>query len=299
MYIENGMKKWKTSDIINWLRSIHKEEYIKIFSNSFKERLGEKNVTGNDLYDADDEYLEQQLNVKESNDRHEMLESLTEIKESPDYKLPNRCTQEVTPIGSSGRVIPLQPPEPPKSLELPLIRLKIIEGVNKGSIYELTATRNIIGRKTGSDILTIADPEVSLRHCKLTVSGDHIYIKDLGSTGGTFKKISLPTRKADNSYVNEEVRLANGSLFMIGESEFKVILEDGNAMLKIYEGPLSTNTIILNKEVFTIGRGSDNNCCIKTDTKLSSKHASIISRDGLVYIQDRNSTNGQLQLYNS
>lgn len=289
------IKKWSNDNVIRWLRSIHMEKYITNFSTVLRERVEAKEITGEDLFYANDDFFTHQLSVSESADRSAMLDSIADIKQNPSFRLPNEPLPFVTPrLPFQVIPIPSQPPSIPKpstSVDAPLVRLRACCGASEGSIYELTATRNVLGRAAEDSVVALPDLHVSRKHCRITVNGDYIYIKDLGSTTGTFKQISLPVKQKDGSYVNEEAKLVNGSLFKIGLSEFKLILEDGNFCLLAYDGPLKGNTITLNKEVFTIGRKGKNDCLIPGDSELSSTHASIITRENVIYIQDRNSTN--------
>eukprot|EP00826_Nyctotherus_ovalis_P015335 TRINITY_DN1434_c0_g1_i17.p1 TRINITY_DN1434_c0_g1~~TRINITY_DN1434_c0_g1_i17.p1 ORF type:complete len:290 (-),score=64.91 TRINITY_DN1434_c0_g1_i17:804-1673(-) len=287
------IKKWSNSDVVRWLISINMEEYIPNFK--------AKEITGENLFYANDDFFAHELNVLKSSDRSSMLDSIADIKQNPSFKFPAEPMPFVTPRNPF-QVIPKHLPKPSQlsiPVDAPLLRLRTCQGPNEGSYYELTASRNVLGRSTEASVVTLADEHVSRKHCRITVNGDYIYIKDLGSTTGTFKQISLPVRQKDGSYVNEEVKLVNGSLFKIGLSEFKLILEDGSSCLRAYEGPLSGKMITLNKEVFTIGRAADNDCSIPTDAELSSKHATIITRENAFYIQDRNSKNKYSQLHYS
>src|SRR6516164_10976035 len=61
--------------------------------------------------------------------------------------------------------------------------------VNPGSPVaweiQLKPGTNLIGRGFANDF-KIADPSVSSSHCQITVESQGIFIKDLGSTNGTF-----------------------------------------------------------------------------------------------------------------
>src|SRR5215472_15417801 len=61
--------------------------------------------------------------------------------------------------------------------------------VNPGSPVaweiQLKPGTNLIGRGFANDF-KIADPSVSSSHCQITVDRQGIFIKDLGSTNGTF-----------------------------------------------------------------------------------------------------------------
>ena len=74
-----------------------------------------------------------------------------------------------------------------KNLSLPAgknIALAVLSGPSKGLVYPLTKPWVVLGRTAG-DVL-IDDPNISRWHCALEVKGDHIRIRDLDSTNGTF-----------------------------------------------------------------------------------------------------------------
>jgi pSer/pThr/pTyr-binding forkhead associated (FHA) protein len=66
-----------------------------------------------------------------------------------------------------------------------MYKLTVISGSNRGSSYALQAGELSIGRQAGNTIV-LQSSKVSKRHCSLTVSGDEIVLKDLGSSNGTF-----------------------------------------------------------------------------------------------------------------
>jgi pSer/pThr/pTyr-binding forkhead associated (FHA) protein len=63
--------------------------------------------------------------------------------------------------------------------------LKVQSGPEMGKELPLEKPELTLGRDPAND-LVIADPEVSRRHARLVLSGDHFSIEDLGSTNGTF-----------------------------------------------------------------------------------------------------------------
>jgi hypothetical protein len=104
------------------------------------------------------------------------------------------------------------PPEDP-GLKLPTgatVVLTVAEGPAKGETHKLAKARVVIGRK-GADI-ALVDPEISRHHCLLEVRDEHINLKDMDSTNGTF-------------FDGERVRAAmlqDGSEFRVGTSVIRV-----------------------------------------------------------------------------
>jgi hypothetical protein len=64
------------------------------------------------------------------------------------------------------------------------LRLRTIEGVPPGSVYEIAATSRI-GRGEECDIVLL-DPSVSRLHAILDVEGGRAIVRDQGSTNGSF-----------------------------------------------------------------------------------------------------------------
>jgi hypothetical protein len=67
-----------------------------------------------------------------------------------------------------------------------------------------------VGRGDQNQVV-IEHPSISSSHCRLTVSETHAVLRDCGSTGGTFVRGELV----------EEARLVPGSVFRLGEVQFR------------------------------------------------------------------------------
>lgn len=82
-----------------------------------------------------------------------------------------------------------------ENLKLPdykKISIAIIKGARAGYIYHLEKPYILIGR--GKVDLIIPDKEISRKHSAIEVRNDKIFLRDLGSTNGTYineKKISI------------------------------------------------------------------------------------------------------------
>lgn len=85
--------------------------------------------------------------------------------------------------------------------------LKVQSGPETGQDFLLEKTEIILGRDPGSDI-AIADPEVSRRHARLMLEGQHYSIEDLGSTNGTF---------VQGNPIHGLASLKSGEIIAIGE----------------------------------------------------------------------------------
>ncbi len=63
--------------------------------------------------------------------------------------------------------------------------LIVLAGASVGEMYKITAETTVIGRGQQADIQVI-DEGISRRHAEIVHEGENIFIKDLGSTNGTY-----------------------------------------------------------------------------------------------------------------
>ncbi len=101
-----------------------------------------------------------------------------------------------------------------ENLKLPSdikLSLAIIKGARAGYIFKLEKPYVLIGR--GKVDLIIPDKEISRKHLAIEVRGEKIFLRDLGSTNGTFindTRVSI-TEIADQS----EFRVGQTTLMLI------------------------------------------------------------------------------------
>ncbi|MFY3744255.1 FHA domain-containing protein [Anaeromyxobacter sp. Red801] len=72
---------------------------------------------------------------------------------------------------------------------------QLLEGGGQGEVVPLLEGENAIGREAGR-ISFPSDRYVSARHARIDVRGDAVTLVDLGSSNGTFVRISAPTEVA-------------------------------------------------------------------------------------------------------
>lgn len=89
--------------------------------------------------------------------------------------------------------------------------IQLLEGGIRGGAFPLKDGENNIGREVG-DITFPSDGFVSGRHAVINVTTDRIMLRDLGSSNGTFLRLSAPT------FVD------NGDQFLIGRQLVRVEL---------------------------------------------------------------------------
>jgi pSer/pThr/pTyr-binding forkhead associated (FHA) protein len=113
---------------------------------------------------------------------------------------------------SPGSEIPTQairPPSAPRAVLRPRFMLSVGK-TNKD--FELKDGQTTIGRTIGCDII-IDDVSMSRKHAMITVKGDKITIKDLGSSNGT---------SVDKKRINSEIEVSTASDIKLGMVDIKI-----------------------------------------------------------------------------
>jgi pSer/pThr/pTyr-binding forkhead associated (FHA) protein len=90
--------------------------------------------------------------------------------------------------------------------------LQMMEGGVRGAAYPLREGDNLVGREQG-DITFPTDGFISGRHAVLSVRGDRLFVRDVGSSNGTFLRLSAPT------FVD------SGDQFLLGRQLLRVELQ--------------------------------------------------------------------------
>ena len=91
--------------------------------------------------------------------------------------------------------------------------LVVIYGLELGRKYDLCKAETLIGRSAKAEI-QVDQESISRNHACITTSQRGVFIKDLGSTNGTF---------VNDEMVRGEAPLTNGDLVKIGRTIFKFI----------------------------------------------------------------------------
>ena len=160
---------------------------------------------------------------------------------------------------------------------------KAISGYLEGVTFLIGEKGVKIGRGSIMDIV-IPDSFVSRKHCEIEYvrKSNEFLIFDTGSTTGTY------------IMVRDEFPLNIGSLFQIGQSEFKVLniyysLFGNPISLELlkYEGPNPMPLIITKGGI--IGRANNCDISVPFDSLMSLIHCKIFVKEGSFYIKDINS----------
>lgn len=127
-----------------------------------------------------------------------------------------------------------------------IIVLKVVEGQQLNNVYLIGDQGARLGRHSASNDIVISESFVSRKHCEISHQTGDFFLRDLGSTTGSF----LMTR--------EKVTLKEGMMFQMGLSEFKVSMLSKDMELHIFEGPSRNQTILVTPAGLKIGRDSAN-----------------------------------------
>src|SRR5438874_5580746 len=88
-------------------------------------------------------------------------------------------------------------------------------GKQEGKALPIGLPQFLIGRDPQCQ-LRPASSAISKRHCALLVRGGRVFVRDFGSTNGTF---------VNDQLVQGEVEIRNGDRFKVGPLDFTVALE--------------------------------------------------------------------------
>jgi len=94
---------------------------------------------------------------------------------------------------------------------LPQWQLKAMTGTISGKMFQVDGT-TVLGRDPGCDIV-ITGPHVSRRHAEISIRSGHLWVKDLGSSNGSFL----------NGKRTEESQLKHGDEVKFDAVTFKVV----------------------------------------------------------------------------
>ena len=97
------------------------------------------------------------------------------------------------------------------------LSLVVAQGVHSGKVIPVTSAEFVIGRDPQCQ-LRPASPAISKQHCALTIRDAKAFIRDCGSTNGTF---------INNEQVAGEREVKTGDRLRVGPLEFDIKLEVG------------------------------------------------------------------------
>ena len=169
------------------------------------------------------------------------------------------------------------------------LKLKVIQGDQAGSEFNLVFAQMTIGRGTEATIHLKTNASASRKHALLSTENEELYITDLNSRNGTFvdeQRISSPT----------PIYLA--SQITIGDQVLEIAelrREEGvfHVTFKEVVGANIGQSYAVSVREMTIGRGTTVTLRLSDSTgRLSRRHAGFELTNGQIHIKDLDSTNG-------
>ncbi|GAB4444945.1 MAG: hypothetical protein Kow00120_14810 [Anaerolineae bacterium] len=98
------------------------------------------------------------------------------------------------------------------------IVVTFMSGAEDGREIEPASTVVSIGREERNEVVVPYDSRISRRHAQIEMSGDGLYLRDLGSRNGTYLE--------DGTRITDATPIQPGTLFRLGRTWLKVDLVD-------------------------------------------------------------------------
>ena len=313
--LPNFPQTWREEDVIKWLNLIGMSQYIENFK--------EMKIDGLIILDLDENDLNSELLIKKKLHLKKIMKGLEILKEYENFLI----LLENKKIVKKEISLELKKIEREESFEeirseaeltardegndkikkkkisnSDFIIIKSIEDTNNFE-YLINNENVTIGRHSSNNIV-IFDETISRHHAKVIKKKKGFYLKDCGSTIGTFLKIREP------------IKIEKNLIFEIGSYQFKIskifvketndyenrVLDsfvEFSCYLKLdAEENNSENSENLENFFFklqsggTIGRKVNNSVNFENDLHLSNIHCKINLLDDQFYFEDLKSTNG-------
>ena len=145
-------------------------------------------------------------------------------------------------------------------------RITILDGVSKGTVYELTdGAELVIGRGTDSDT-AIDDVQMSRVHCRVTTDDQWATLTDAGSSSGTFVAGKLIESKL----------LKSGDILTVGKTE--LLFEDCEIVTRRDASTVKTDKV---DSGFRVGNNAELSGMVILDYRLDEIIAS--GNNGMIY----------------
>lgn len=166
------------------------------------------------------------------------------------------------------------------------ITVKSIEGPSDMN-FKVDCEGIKIGRHSSNQIV-IFDESVSRYHAEIIFANDQFYLRDIGSTTGTFIKIIEPLELRLDMIIEVGSYQLQVTHIEIGSSN-----NDSYVEFTIYEAPeemIDRNFMLYSNN--SIGRKTSNSLSFTDDLHMSNLHCKIYLINDLFFLEDIASTNG-------
>jgi class 3 adenylate cyclase len=99
------------------------------------------------------------------------------------------------------------------------VKLLVVKGPDAGIVYETESFPFIAGRDEQNELSLEKDSKISRKHAEISLSRGKIWLRDLGSTNGSF---------VNNVRINKKTELQNGHTIILGKTfiQFLIIQHD-------------------------------------------------------------------------
>ena len=318
-HIPRHTSLWKIADVLSWLNIIGLEQYSDAFN--------ELKVDGYLILDLTDQDLEEELKISSKLHRKKLLKAISTLREYNEFlqareqdsnkslvRMPSSNDQGVVRPQSTRKqtgllveeeleVQAISDPDPPGRMKKPssvdiaanasepFIDVISIEGPNI-SDYHVGVQGVKIGRHSSNQI-AIYDESVSRYHSEILYENRTFYIKDIGSTTGTFIKVVDPLPLKHNMIVEiGSYQFLVQSIF-IDTSSTKPEESQSHVKFIMYESPeeFYESTLML-AHGSSIGRKASTTYSFESDLHMSNLHCKISLIGNRFYLEDMESTNG-------
>jgi pSer/pThr/pTyr-binding forkhead associated (FHA) protein len=101
------------------------------------------------------------------------------------------------------------------------LSLVVAQGIHQGKVIPIPVAQFLIGRDEGCQ-LRPASQAISKRHCAILARSGKVFVRDFGSTNGTF---------VNDAQVTGEQEIKDGDQLKIGPLEFKVRIDKSSGSL--------------------------------------------------------------------
>ncbi len=120
---------------------------------------------------------------------------------------------EAETVSASTGVVPAAPQSSGMS-----VKLEVVRGSRKGETLELTVDRAVsVGRsRKGNQLIMEGDLGISGRHLEFYLEQDRLFVRDLGSTNGTF---------VNGVRIQAAQRIQKDDLILVGGTELRVLID--------------------------------------------------------------------------
>jgi pSer/pThr/pTyr-binding forkhead associated (FHA) protein len=127
------------------------------------------------------------------------------------------------------------------------VNLKVISGPYRGRIFSFTQHDTfLIGRSPDAHLFLPDDRFFSRNHCLLEINPPHSFLRDLGSTNGTF----VNGQRVKEAYLNNGDRVQGGETVLVVE----VTASDDRSLSETTQDALEARPVIVMVECLNCGR---------------------------------------------